>query len=58
MLTIPIDKLVKDEQLREAVHNFQAELRSLDQKLEERNKERKIPFLRMMPRKWEASISF
>ena len=58
MLTLPVDKLVEDKKLHEAVKAFQAQLLDLDQKLEARNKERKIPFLRMMPRKWEASISF
>lgn len=58
MLTLPIDQLVHDEHLHKCVKRFQANLRQLDQELETINKQRKIPFLRMMPRKWEASISF
>ncbi len=59
LLTLPIDKLAKeDEKLRTAIKAFQANLLQLDQELDEVNKSRKIAFLRMMPRKWEASISF
>lgn len=58
MMTLPIDELVENAGLRQAVAGFQAQLRELDQRLETRNSKRRIPFLRMMPRKWEMSISF
>ena len=59
LLTLPIDKLAKhDSKLKAAVKDFQANLRKLDKELETVNQSRKISFLRMMPRKWEASISF
>lgn len=59
LLTLPIDKLAKeDEKLRVAIKAFQEDLSKLDQELDQVNQSRKISFLRMMPRKWEASISF
>ncbi len=58
MMTVPVDKLVDDPGLRRAVSAFQGELRTLDAKFKQRNEARKIPFLRMMPNKWEISISF
>ncbi|MFT7604271.1 MAG: hypothetical protein ACI8VT_001845 [Saprospiraceae bacterium] len=59
LLTLPIDKLAKhDIKLRTAVKHFQADLLALERELKEINKSRKFPFLRMLPGKWEASISF
>ena len=58
MMTVSVDKLVDDPSLRQAMSRFQGQLRALDERFEQRNQEREIPFLRMMPRKWEISISF
>lgn len=58
LLELPVNKLTKDESLRQFVHRFQSRLKELDQQLEQRNQSRQIPFLRLLPRKWEASISF
>ena len=59
LMTLPIQKLAKtDQKLCSAVQDFQKDLLNLDRELEKINRSRKIPFLRMMPRKWEASISF
>ncbi len=58
MMNLPVDRMVRDPGLRQAMAGFQTQLRALDSELERRNQTRDIPFLRMMPRKWEVSISF
>ena len=58
LLTLAVDRSVDDPRLGRAVRGLQDRLRALDRTLEERNRTRPIPFLRMLPRKWEASISF
>ncbi len=58
ILTIDVDRFIQDAGLRVAVRQLQRGLQALDETLAERNKRREQPFYRMMPRFWEASISF
>lgn len=58
MLTVDVDSLIQDDGLCEAVKGLQQTLRAHNAKLESRNKEREVPFLRMMPKQWEFSVSF
>ncbi len=58
LMTLDVDQATDDPHLRTAVRDLQARLRELDEDLEAINKTRETPFLRMQPRRWEASISF
>ncbi len=58
LLTFDAREFIDEPGLQRSVLDLQAELQSLDTKLEARNKEREQPFYRMMPRYWEVSISF
>ncbi len=58
LMSIDVDRWLSDPLLREAVRGLQARLRDHDARLVERNQRRAVPFSRMMPRQWEASISF
>lgn len=58
LLTIPVDRFVTDPALILAITGLQSKLRTLDRRLEERNKLRQVPFHRIMPRNWEISVAF
>ena len=58
MMSLKLKGMTDDEELQRAVEVLQQELRDLDAELEERNRGREFKLLRMMPRKWELSISF
>ncbi|MEO1063661.1 MAG: lipoxygenase family protein [Actinomycetota bacterium] len=58
ILAINAARLVDDPRLRDAIRDLQATLRDLEVELVDRNEERDVRFARMLPRHWEASISF
>lgn len=58
LLDLDPDKVIEDPGFRKALRGFQSALRTLESGLVERNKKRKIPFHRMLPHRWQASISF
>jgi hypothetical protein len=58
ILEINAARMVDDPRLRDAIVDLQDTLRRLQAELVERNAERAVRFARMLPRHWEASISF
>lgn len=58
MLRLDLAAHVADPHLRACAEGLQAGLGTLDGRLEARNAKRRRPFLRLMPRFWEMSISF
>lgn len=58
MMTINAAKFIDDPKLRVTVEDLQSTLRDLEEELEARNRSRPVTFARMLPRNWEASISF
>ena len=58
ILAVNAAKVVDDPRLREAIEDLQTELLELQETLVERNRHRDVRFHRMLPRHWEASISF
>lgn len=58
MMRLDLDACVADPWLRSCARDLQAALAALDGRLEARNAKRQTPFLRLMPRFWEMSISF
>ena len=58
ILAVNAAKVVDDPRLREAIEDLQNELLELQHTLVERNRHRDVRFHRMLPRHWEASISF
>ena len=58
MLGLDLETHVADRWLRRCAGDLQSALKSLDGRLEARNARRRRPFLRLMPRFWEMSISF
>lgn len=58
LIQLDIERLTDDLDLRREVHSLQDALIDLDEDMAERNTRRELPFYRMLPRRWEASISF
>jgi patatin-like phospholipase/acyl hydrolase len=58
ILAVNAAKVVDDPKLREAIEDLQKELVLLQEELVARNAHRDVRFHRMLPRHWEASISF
>jgi hypothetical protein len=58
ILDINAAKWVDDPRLRDAIIDLQNTLTTLDARLEVTNQNRKVRFARMLPRNFEASISF
>jgi hypothetical protein len=58
ILSINAAKWVDDPKLHRAIVDLQNTLRTLEGQLLERNEHRAVQFGRMLPRHWEASISF
>jgi hypothetical protein len=58
ILAVNAAAVVDDPKLRLAVEDLQDTLRDLEEELVDRNQRRPVSFNRMLPRHWEASISF
>ena len=58
LMTMDLDGNVRAETLRKSLTELQGRLRELDRELEQVNRGRRIPFLRLQPRRWKASISY
>ncbi len=58
ILAVNAARVVDDPKLREAIEDLQAELGALQKELVDRNAAREVRFHRMLPRHWEASISY
>lgn len=58
MMEINAARWVDDPKLRIGIERFQSTLRDLDDEIDHRNRGRAVRYGRMLPRNWEASISF
>lgn len=58
ILAVNAARMVDDPKLRLAIEDLQATLRTLEQELLATNEARPVRFARMLPRHWEASVSF
>ena len=58
MLRVNGDRYTDDPKLQRCILELQRELQEIDEQLSAANSDRPIKFTGMMPRRWEASISF
>ncbi|MEB3329728.1 MAG: lipoxygenase family protein [Candidatus Sericytochromatia bacterium] len=58
LMTMDLDAQVPDAALRASLRGLQQALTTLDQEMAARNRARAIPFLRLQPHRWKASISY
>lgn len=58
LLTLTASRWVDEPKLADAVEDLQATLVRLGKQLDERNTNRDVRFSRMLPKNWEASVSF
>ncbi|MEB3221690.1 MAG: lipoxygenase family protein [Candidatus Sericytochromatia bacterium] len=58
LMTMDLDAQVSDPGLRASLRGLQQALETLDREMAARNEARAIPFLRLQPHRWKASISY
>jgi hypothetical protein len=58
LMSMDLESQVSAVSLRKTLMALQDRLRALDHTLEARNRRRRIPLLRLLPRRWKASISY